>query len=99
MMVFNLTDDMSASNEELNAYSANTSAFDVGGNAAQSGSNILLDVGDNRIQNGFYLNGTIHMVFTSGIGQGWNGINYKRISVNNMSVQESTYGLSGTYNV
>lgn len=97
VMVFNLTDDMSASNEELNAYSANTSAFDVGGNAAQSGSNILLDVGDNRIQNGFYLNGTIHMVFTSGIGQGWNGINYKRISVNNMSVQESTYGLSGTY--
>lgn len=97
IMVFDLTDDMTASNEQLNAYSANTSAFDVGGQAAQSGSNVLLDVGDNRIQNGFYLNGIIHMVFTSDIGQGWNGINYKRINVNDLSVQGSTFGNVGSF--
>ena len=97
VMVFDMTDDMSASNEQLNAYSANTSAFDVGGQAAQSGSNILLDIGDNRIQNGFYLNGTIHMVFTSDIQQGWNGINYKRISTQDLTVQESTFGNAGTH--
>lgn len=97
IMVFDLTDDMASSNEQLNAFSANTTAFDVGGNAAQSGSNILLDIGDNRIQNGFYLNGTIHLVFTSDIGQGWNGINYKRISTQDLTVQGSTYGLVGTY--
>lgn len=97
IMVFDLTDDMSASNEQLNAFSANTDFFDVGGQAAQSGSNILLDIGDNRIQNGFYLNGTIHMVFTSDIGQGWNGINYKRINISDMSVQGSTFGNPGTH--
>ncbi len=97
VMVFDLTDDMSASNEQLNAYSANTAFFDVGGNAAQSGSGVLLDIGDNRIQNGFYLNGTIHMVFTSDIQQGWNGINYKRISTSDLSVQESTFGNAGTH--
>ncbi|MCB9190812.1 MAG: T9SS type A sorting domain-containing protein [Flavobacteriales bacterium] len=97
IMVFDLTDDMSSSNEQLNAYSANTDFFDVGGQAAQSGSNVLLDIGDNRIQNGFYLNGTIHMVFTSDIGQGWNGINYKRINVSNMNVQGSTFGNVGSF--
>lgn len=97
IMVFDLTDDMSASNEQLNAYSANTDAFDVGGQAAQSGSNVLLDIGDNRIQNGFYLNGIIHMVFTSDIGQGWNGINYKRIDISNMNVQGSTFGNVGQF--
>jgi hypothetical protein len=97
IMVFDLTDDMSASNEQLNAYSANTSAFDVGGNAAQAGSNVLLDIGDNRIQNGFYLNGIIHMVFTSDIGQGWNGINYKRIDINNLNVQTATFGNPGAH--
>jgi len=96
IMVFDLTDDMSASNETINAYSASTQAFDVGGYAAQSGSNILLDIGDNRIQNGFYLNGIIHMVFCSDIGQGWNGINYKRITLNDLSVQGSTYGNVGS---
>ncbi|MFM1876964.1 MAG: hypothetical protein RL266_2701 [Bacteroidota bacterium] len=97
IMVFDLTDDMSASNEQLNAYSANTDFFDVGGQAAQNGSNVLLDIGDNRIQNGFYLNGTIHMVFTSDIGQGWNGINYKRINVSNMNVQGATFGNVGQF--
>ena len=97
IMVFDLTNDMSASDETINAYDANTSAFDVGGNAAQNGSNILLDIGDNRIQNGFYLNGNIHLVFTGDIGQGWNGIHYKRIDVTNMAVQSSTYGLQGTF--
>lgn len=97
IMVFDLTNDMSANDEQINAFSANTSAFDVGGQAAQSGSNILLDIGDNRIQNGFYLNGTIHFVFTSDIEQGWNGINYKRISTTDLTVQGSTYGNLGTH--
>lgn len=97
IMVFDLTDDMASSNEQLNAYSANTDFFDVGGQAAQQGSNILLDIGDNRIQNGFYLDGTIHMVFCSDIQQGWNGINYKRISTNNLNVTGSTYGSPGQF--
>ena len=97
IMVFDLTNDMSSSNETINAYDANTSSFDVGGYAAQSGSNILLDIGDNRIQNGFYMEGVIHLVFTGDIGQGWNGIHYKRIDISDLSVQSKTYGLVGTY--
>ncbi|MCF8459804.1 MAG: T9SS type A sorting domain-containing protein [Flavobacteriales bacterium] len=97
IFLFDLTNDMSSNNETINTYSVNTTAFDVGGDAAQSGSSVLLDVGDNRIQNGFYLNGYIHMVFTSDIGQGWNGINYNRINLNSLSVSRSTYGLVGSY--
>ena len=97
VMVFDLTDDMSAANEQISAFNANTSGFDVGGNAAQNGSGVQLDIGDNRIQNGFYLDGTIHLVFTSDIQQGWNGINYKRISTSDLSVQESTFGNAGTH--
>ncbi len=97
IFLFDITNDMSSSNETMNTYAVSTTAFDVGGNAAQSGSSVLLDVGDNRIQNGFYLNGNIHMVFTSDIGQGWNRINYNRINLNSLSVSRSTYGLVGSY--
>jgi hypothetical protein len=97
IMVFDLTNDMASSNEQLNAFSANTDFFDVGGYAAQNGSGTQLDIGDNRIQNGFYLNGMIHFVFCSDIGQGWNGINYKRINTNDLTVQGSTYGNPGTH--
>ena len=97
IFLFDLTDDMSSNNESINSYAVNTTAFDVGGYAAQSGSNMLLDIGDNRIQNGFYMNGKIHMVFTCDIGQGWNGINYNRIDLNGLNVQRSTYGLVGSY--
>lgn len=97
IFLFDLTNDMSSSNETINTYAVNTTAFDVGGYAAQSGSSTQLDIGDNRIQNGFYMNGKIHMVFTCDIGQGWNGINYNRIDLNSLSVQRSTYGLVGSY--
>ena len=97
IFLFDLTNDMSSNNETINTFAVSTSAFDVGGYAAQNSSNTLLDIGDNRIQNGFYMNGKIHMVFTSDIGQGWNGINYNRIDLNGLSVQQSTYGLAGSY--
>lgn len=97
IFLFDITNDMSSNNETINTGEISTTAFDVGGQAAQNGSNILLDIGDNRIQNGFYLNGKIHMVFTSDIGQGWNGINYNRINLNNLSNQRTTYGLVGSY--
>lgn len=85
---FDLTDDMSASNEQLLQYTINTTAFSPAGNASQAGTNCLLDNGDCRALSGFFLNNKVHFVFHSDAGGGWNGINYNRLDLttgNNVS--------------
>ncbi len=95
--LYDLTDDMTAANEQLNYYSVSTTAYAPAGNASQLGSSCLLDNGDCRTLSGFYLNGIIHFVFHSDIGSGWNGINYNRLTVSSTTNQSSTYGLVGSY--
>lgn len=94
---YDLTDDMSASNEQLNYYSIPTSAYTMAGNAAQLGTACLLDNGSCRALSGFYLNGIIHFVFHSDIGSGWNGINYNRLNVSAQTNQSSTFGAAGSF--
>jgi hypothetical protein len=50
------------------------------GDALQNGTTSLLDVGDGRSMDGFYLNGTIHFVFHCDGGNGFSAINYTRMS-------------------
>lgn len=95
--LYDLTDDMTASNEQLNYYSVSTTAYSPAGNASQLGTTCLLDNGDCRTLSGFYLNGIIHFVFHSDIGGGWNGINYNRLTLSTQTNQSSTFGLAGTY--
>jgi hypothetical protein len=95
MLLFDLTDDASASNETLNVYPINTSSYVIGGNAAQNGSGGVLDVGDTRMQNGFYYNGLVHFVHTTDIGGGWNGIRYSRVTTNNLSIESTNFGNQG----
>ncbi len=47
--------------------------------APQLNSTKLLDVGDGRAMDGYYLNGTIHFVFHSDGGNGFSAINYTRL--------------------
>lgn len=95
--LYDLTDDMSASNEQLNFFSVPTTAYSPAGDAAQSGTTCLLDNGDCRSLSGFFLNGIIHFVFHSDIGGGWNGINYNRLNISNASNQSTTFGVAGSF--
>lgn len=97
IQLYNLTDDMSSASEQINSYAISTNTYSASGDAAQLGSGDLLDNGDCRIQNGFYLNGYIHFVFHSDIGNGWNGINYNRLNLSNSTNSSTTFGLSGSY--
>ncbi|MBP6624201.1 MAG: T9SS type A sorting domain-containing protein [Chitinophagaceae bacterium] len=54
-------------------------------NAVQKGSSVELNTGDNRGQDGFYLNGRIHYVFHSDVGNGYAGVNYSRLKRENSS--------------
>jgi len=94
---FDLTNDASANDETINVYEVSTSNFEIGGNAAQSGSNAVLDVGDSRMQSGFYYNGTAHFVHTTDIGGGWNGIRYSRINASDLSITSSNFGNQGQF--
>jgi hypothetical protein len=93
--LYDLTDDMSATNEQLNYYSISTTAYTPAGDAAQLGTNCLLDNGACRALSGFYLNGTVHFVFHSDFGGAWNGINYNRLNISTLSNQSSLFGITG----
>jgi len=92
--LWDITNDVS-NNPSLNNYTVNTTAYTFAANAEQKGTSELLDNGDCRIQSAFYLNGIIHYVFHSDIGDAWNGINYNRLTINNLTNQSSTLGQKG----
>jgi hypothetical protein len=94
--LWDLTDDMSG-NPQMNSYTINTTSYSPSPDASQLGTTDKLDNGDCRIQNAFYLNGIVHYVFHSDIGSGWNGINYNRLTVTNLTNQSSTFGLQGSF--
>lgn len=95
--LYDLTDDMTATNETLNYYTISTTSYAPAGDAAQLGTSCLLDNGDCRTLSGFYLNGIIHFVFHSDIGSGWNGINYNRLNPVAQTNQSSTFGSVGNF--
>jgi hypothetical protein len=94
--LYDLTDYMTG-NPSLNHYSISTTSYSPAANANQLGSSCLLDNGDCRALSGFYLDGTIHFVFHSDIGNGWNGINYNRLNVSSGSNASAMIGLEGSY--
>ncbi|MEN9345559.1 MAG: hypothetical protein RLZZ60_1028 [Bacteroidota bacterium] len=90
---YDLTNDMSASDEQLNHYTINTTAYKPSAKGYQKNSTIELDNGDCRAMSGFYLNGTLHFVFHSEYSNGYQGINYNRIDVSNLSITSKLFGL------
>lgn len=94
---YDLTDDMTATNEQLNYYSVSTTAYAPAGDSPQLGTFCLLDNGDCRSLSGFYLNGLVHFVFHADIGSGWNGIIYNRLNVSSKTNQRSTFGSVGNF--
>jgi hypothetical protein len=90
---YDLTDDMTASNEKLNHYSISTTSYSPAADGNQLGTITLLDNGDCRALSGFYLDGVIHFVFHSDFSGGYNGINYNRLTVSTQKNVSSSFGL------
>jgi hypothetical protein len=95
--VYDLTNDMSAADEQLVHYNVPTTNYSTGGDAAQLGGTKFLKSGDSRMMDGFYLNGIMHFVFHSDIGNGYNGINYNRLDITTGVNTSKTLGLPGIY--
>ncbi|NQV03717.1 MAG: T9SS type A sorting domain-containing protein, partial [Bacteroidia bacterium] len=91
--LYDLTNDISG-NPELKAYSVNAN-FSIAGDAPQKGTTVYLDNGDNRGLNAFYLEGIVHFVFHSEYTNNYNGINYNRLNVSNLSNWNAKFGLDG----
>jgi len=90
-------------NPKLVAYKIAISKYDLAGDAIQKyvspASNPgLLNIGDCRIQNAFYQisngQGIIHFVFHSEYNYAYNGINYNRLNVPNLTIVSKSYGAS-----
>lgn len=69
-----------ANNPSMLASLVPTDTASAPADAIQSGTSTDLDVGDGRGMDGFYLNGTVHYVFHSDVGQGYSGVNYSRLT-------------------
>ena len=80
---YNLTSDLTGTNQQLLYNSIAVPSYSVGANALQSGTSVKLSPGDCRAQNGFYFNGLIHFVYGGAANGSYNGIKYHRINVSN----------------
>ncbi len=96
LQLFQISDDMSSSSEQLFGTSISTTpSFQIGANANQPAPGNDLDIGDCRIKGGFFLNGIAHLVFTANYVSGWNGIFYSRINTSNFTATSFKYGKNG----
>lgn len=94
--LYHITNDMN--NSPTVVYnSVATTPYSVAPDADQLGTNCKLQTGDCRTLSGFYLNGIIHFVFHSDIGNGWHGINYNRLNISTLTNTSSMFGSSGSY--
>ncbi len=84
-------------NPQLQSFTVAATAYSPAANCGQYGTTDKLDGGDCRLLNAFYLNGIVHFVHMTDLGDGWNGINYCRLNVQNLTNTSSTFGLKGSY--
>jgi len=91
--LYDLTNDI-GNNPQLEVYSVNTN-FTLAGDAPQPETSIVLDNGDNRLLNAFYLDHTIHFVFHSEYQNNYNGLNYNRLTINPLALWSTNFGLDG----
>ena len=91
--LYDLTNDISGS-PELKAYSVSAD-FTLAGDAPQLGTTVDLDNGDNRCLKAFYLEGIVHFVFHSEYTNNYNGLNYNRLTISNLSNWNAKFGSNG----
>lgn len=93
---YRITDEMSASNEQLQAWTIPVPAYSPPTDASQSGTSSLLDVGDCRSMDGFYLNGFAHFVHLDK-EQNWAACRYSKIRVSDFNVASNKIHSAGSF--
>jgi len=94
-LFFDLTKDMTASDEKLVKYDISTPTFLKGNDAFQKNTSERLDSGDPRIQSGFYQDGIAHYVFAARYNSTpWTGVHYHRINVSSKALTTRQIGSS-----
>ena len=88
--------DYLGNNPSLNSFVANVTPYSPPGDAFMPNTNLTLNNQDCRIFHAFFLNNTVHYALHSDIGQGWNGIHYNRLNINNLQNQSATLGKPGS---
>ncbi|MBT3302793.1 MAG: T9SS type A sorting domain-containing protein [Bacteroidetes bacterium] len=100
IFLYSLTNNMN-SNPSLLSYTIKSSLYKLAGDAVQKNeiptiSPGLMDIGDCRIQGGFYQIsrgvGIVHFVFHSEYNLAYNGINYNRLDLSKMQNTSKLYG-------
>ena len=91
LRVYDITGNLNDT-ASINMYSQ-VLPFGISGNAMQKGTSLLLDNGDPRGQDAFYLDGILHFVYGSEYSNGFSGLNYNRLNLSTMSNWHSIYGV------
>ncbi|MGZ8568174.1 MAG: hypothetical protein ACXWW0_02185, partial [Bacteroidia bacterium] len=95
--LFDLSDDMTASDEKIERHSlTNPFSYSIPSYSSQKGSTDLLNAGDTRIKHAFYLNKTIHYVYTSKNSNNNSSIVYCRLDVENLKQDYRSLAQSGS---
>lgn len=93
---YDLTNDLSAPDEQLLLYEVATDDYELPGNSLQS-DNTQIDVADCRMMDGYYNPPYLHFVMGADEGNGWGAIRYYRLNVGNFSdINYFTTSLAGT---
>ena len=92
---WDLTDDIGG-NPQLTGYIIPSETYGPPADASQAGSADLLETGDSRTTNAFYLDGIIHFVLNIDVGGGFSGISYNRMGIQGLSLATTHFGESGT---
>jgi PKD repeat protein len=83
------------SDQSLEVYSIPTEEYTAAIEASQNGTNKKLYTGGVRIRDGFYAEGKVHFVHTTNFNNGFAGIRYTRIDIENFESYSISYGLEG----
>ncbi|GAB5539652.1 MAG: hypothetical protein Salg2KO_17550 [Salibacteraceae bacterium] len=95
IFLYEITDDLDG-NPSLDVVSI-SSNYDVAADANQAGSSSLVDVGDCRMENAIYVDGTVHAVHSSEyLNTAYSGVYYYRIPVaDHTNSERAEFGQTG----
>ena len=82
-------------NPQFIGYTVPTESYSPPADARQSGSSDLLETGDSRTTNAFYLDGIIHFVLNVDAGGGFSGISYNRMGIQGQNLMTTHLGEPG----
>ena len=88
-------DDDIGGDPDMIGYIVASETYSPPADAQQSGNSDLLETGDSRTLNAFYLDGIIHFVLNIDVGGGFSGISYNRMGIQGQNLMTTHLGEPG----